>query len=351
MTDYDDELRSRVAGQLDYEFSPTGPLAANGPRASIRIAANYRRAERTTARDRLWSQMTDRYLARQPDVAREGRAALLTAGVPGAGKSRAVDQLGDVDEGWRRLDADVVKDYLIEDLVAGGHYDDVLAHELADGYPIMPAELATLVHMESVTFLDELQTGCLERGENVVIEGTLSWPPAAQQLLRQLVTRDYREVLILDVEVPRALAHEQALNRWWEGRQERIAGRGLGGRFVPPSTIDRAFPSSTDTYSVCAINVRAAFDSATAHALPVITLRVLDSTGPTPVVETHERRSGVLQPRPGPQQLSLDTDVPVTAAQLARHSFPRGTVSPKPTTPNPVAGTWPPRRPPPSASL
>lgn len=53
----------------------------------------------------MWCGMVDRYLARQCAVIREGRAALLTAGVPGAGKSSVVSQLGLVDEVWRRLDA------------------------------------------------------------------------------------------------------------------------------------------------------------------------------------------------------------------------------------------------------
>lgn len=291
------ELRAQVAAQLD-RLLGLPELDARGPRASIMIAANYYRGQRTPARDRLWSQMTDRYLARQPAVTREGRAALLTAGVPGAGKSSAVAQLGGVDEGWRRLDADIVKDYLVEDVTAAGLLDDLLKRELADGHPVMPAELAALVHLESVAFIDELRAECLAQGENVVIEGTLSWPPAARRLLGELVKREYREVVILDVEVPRELAHDQALDRWWHGRQARIAGgHGQGGRFVPATAIDHAF-TATDRHSVCAANVRAAFDSEAAHALPIITLQVLDSTGPSPVVETYERRSGVLQPGP-----------------------------------------------------
>jgi len=160
-----------------------------------------------------------------------------------------------------------------------------------------PAELASLVHLESVAFIDELRTDCLARGENVVIEGTLSWPPAAQHLLDELVQREYREVRIVDVEVPRVVAHEQALARWWAGRQDGIAGRGGGGRFVPAGAIDHAFTDPGNRRSVCAANVRAAFDSPPARALPVLTLTVYDSTGAAAITETQERRLGVLQPR------------------------------------------------------
>lgn len=111
------ELREQVAAQLDHLLA-SPELDARGPRSTLWIAANYRNGQRTPARNRFWSQLTDRYLARQQSVTRDGRAALLTAGVPGAGKSDAVATLGLVDDGWRRLDSDIVKDYLIEDLAA-----------------------------------------------------------------------------------------------------------------------------------------------------------------------------------------------------------------------------------------
>jgi len=289
-----DDLRGRVAAELTGLLAYDGPLSPSGARSTVMEPRNFRRGDVTPARRELWQELRRRYLARQPNVVREGRAALLTAGVPGAGKSRAVDQLGVVDEGWRRLDADVVKAYLIEDLVDGGRHDDLLGELLADGYPIMPAELATLVHEESVVFLDQLRGHCLSRGENVVIEGTLSWPPAGERLLGELVRRGYREVSIVDVEVAAGVAREQARNRWWRGRQGRIAGQGLGGRFVPAEAITRAFPDPEDRYSVCAANARALFDSVTARALSIITLTVHDSTGPVPVSTTQQRHAGRL---------------------------------------------------------
>lgn len=128
-----------------------------------------------------------RYLARQSDVLREGKAALLTAGPPGAGKSAALDQFGLAACGWRRLDADIVKEYLIEHALGSGRYDDLLDRQLADGHPIMPAELASLTHIESVSILDDIRAECLRHGENVVIEGTLGWAPYGARLLDELL--------------------------------------------------------------------------------------------------------------------------------------------------------------------
>ncbi len=346
-----DDLRERVAAELTERLAYDGPLSPSGARSTVMAPQNFRHGAVTPARLKLWQDLRSRYLARQPNVVREGRAALLTAGVPGAGKSRAVDRLGVVDQGWRRLDADVVKDYVVEDLVRAGRHDDLLGELLADGYPIMPAELATLVHQESVVLLDQLRVHCLSRGENVVIEGTLSWPPAGEQLVGELVRRGYREVSIVDVEVASGVAHEQALDRWWQDRGERISGHGLGGRFVPAEAIDRAFPDPADRHSVCAANARALFDPSTARALPVITLTVYDSTGPVPVSETQQRHLGQLDSKLGPEPSPADSDAPPSTAQLARRSFPNSG-PPRPSTPRAQQSPSPRRPPsPPSLSL
>lgn len=137
--------------------------------------------------------------------------------------------LGLVDDGWRRLDADIVKDYLLQDLIAAGDVEDVLAVSLADGRAVMPRGLAGLVHTESVLILDSLRADCLRRGENVVVEGTLVWESAARRLLNELTQRAYREVSIVDVEVSAEVAKAQAVDRWWAGRRDR--GNELGGRW------------------------------------------------------------------------------------------------------------------------
>lgn len=285
----DAERRTQVARQLEQLL--TGPLAPNGRRATIAQAMNFGRDGRTTTeRDALWKRIEADYLARQSDVERGGRAALLTAGVPGAGKSSAVERLGLVGDGWRRLDADDIKAYLIEELVATGAVDDVLVVELADGHQVMPAELAGIVHTESTILLDRIRADCLRRHENVVIEGTLIYEPAARELLEELSDRSYQSVTIVDVEVAVDTAHEQALTRWWSARQERIlTGQGQGGRYLPAVAIDRAFTAAAP-YSVCRANALALFNSDTAREFKVITLDVEDRI--TGSRDHHRRENG-----------------------------------------------------------
>jgi hypothetical protein len=149
-----------------------------------------------------------------------------------------------------------------------------------------------------VLILDRLRDMCLRRSENVVLEGTLVWAPAARMLLDELARRTYREASIVDVEVARGVATEQAVARWWAGRCD--PANELGGRWVPLAVIERAYPDRADRHSVCAANARALFDSPIVSELPVARLTVVDTTGPSPVTETHERRSGVLQPQSSP---------------------------------------------------
>lgn len=59
-----------------------------------------------------------------------------------------------------------VLDYLLRDAVAGGVYDDLLGRMLSDGHPVMPRELATLVHLESTMLLDQVTEICMARGEH-----------------------------------------------------------------------------------------------------------------------------------------------------------------------------------------
>lgn len=79
---------------------------------------------------------------------------------------------------------------------------------------------------------------------------------------------------------------------------------------MPRAVIDRAYPDPNDRRSMCAANARALFDSEVVRELPFARLTIIDNTGPEPVTETYERRSGALQARRRPEQLSCDTDAP-----------------------------------------
>lgn len=114
----------------------------------------------------------------------------------------------------------------------------------------------------------------MQRGENIVIEGTFSWPGLGERMLRQLGAAGYERFTIMDVEVPRERAQQQALQRWWDGRQH--SEDNLGGRFTPAAVIAALYPGD-GTGTICAANARAAFDH---HLAP-------RTSAPAPEVNGH----------------------------------------------------------------
>lgn len=68
----------------------------------------------------------------RPALQGSGKSSLLRARIP------------DLD-GYRVIDADIIKDYLIEQALDEGIYDHLLAETLADGHTLAPRELAALV--------------------------------------------------------------------------------------------------------------------------------------------------------------------------------------------------------------
>ncbi len=119
MTD-PDSLRGDVAAQL------VGLSAAGRPLNTDAAMCTAKRYAGDASRFAVRKDLISRYLKRQ-NPRRDGRSAIITAGAPGAGKTRVLHaQVYELDD-YRILDADIVKDYLIEQALEDGIYDDLLA--------------------------------------------------------------------------------------------------------------------------------------------------------------------------------------------------------------------------------
>ncbi|MEE2062276.1 zeta toxin family protein [Rhodococcus artemisiae] len=219
------------------------------------------------------------------------RCSIVTAGVPGAGKSTAIGSRGLAGRGWRVLDADRIKDHLIRDGLGRGVYDDLLDTVLPDGRRLHPRELATLVHRESTQILDTVQQHCIEMGENIVIEGTFRWDGLGAQLLTELGGAGYTDLTIVDAEVTCDTALDRAQHRWWTGRTD--PDNELGGRFTPTSAITDLYPHGS-ARSICARNARAAFEHPLSAVIESMTLFVDDYTTGTHVESTTTKHNGVV---------------------------------------------------------
>ena len=267
-----DELRTAVGMQLAALCAEGGVLrtdSADSTKSRYRI--------NDPARSKFHRQLFSDYLDRHEGPKEEG-SAIISAGVPGAGKSTMLGRYVDGLSEYRLLDADIVKVPLIERALADGIYDDLLSRRLDDGYPIAPMELAALVHRESADLIDIIRRDCLGRRENVIIEGTLSWPGQVEVIYDELAAAGYSEIRVLGVEVERETAHRQALSRWWEGRRAWCAGEdALGGRFTPPYAIDDGY--SSGAVSLCAQHALGILDRARGGDVDAVEVKILAPAG------------------------------------------------------------------------
>ncbi|BBY61544.1 hypothetical protein MSAR_46800 [Mycolicibacterium sarraceniae] len=122
--------------------------------------------------DQLIEEVAHEYRATCPDAPAHGRAAIITAGVPGAGKSVAVNLLA---TDHRRIDPDDFKDLILIRLHQAGFLDYWRNHVLTDGKPVLPSELRRWVQNASTEAANRVRAASLRLGENFVMEGTLSW--------------------------------------------------------------------------------------------------------------------------------------------------------------------------------
>lgn len=216
--------RNKIHAELTALLATGGPLAEQPERVGDFLS------------DELVAEVAMEYRARESNAPSEGRAAVVTAGPPGAGKSTAVaDLAGD----HRVIDPDAIKGLLLARLEAAGELGIRHRFLLADGKPVAPAEISWWVHRASTDAADAVRTESLRIGENFVMEGTLSWVELPAVYARELGEFEYESVVILDVEVSRSTAVEQAKKRWWDGRCD---GSTLGGRFMQDSVFASYYP-------------------------------------------------------------------------------------------------------------
>lgn len=272
----DADLREQVHTQLTALCAPGGPLAL-GSALDTSALHELSPGKWELSRLRLHADLLDPYRVVAPGGTTAGRCAIATAGPPGAGKTWAVNSaLGEL-IGWRRIDADVFKQQLIEHAVATdlGTYGKLLRILLPDGQPVAPMELAGLFHVESTRLAARALRLCLGNGEDVVIEGTLQWDGLVAEYSKALGRAGYDSLTVIDVATPLPVALERAKTRWWQGR---LAG-GMGGRFTPPDSIARMYDIKGN--SVCAANARALVEATTNLGVSAV-LETVTTTPPAP---------------------------------------------------------------------
>ncbi|MFE1286593.1 zeta toxin family protein [Streptomyces sp. NPDC058751] len=245
--------------ELQTRMSPGGDLA---PGDADTFSRFRRGALWTPERERMHSAILEEFTARCAGLPRDGHAALLTAGAPGAGKGgalRGLDAWQGRDDGLghelRRVHGIDVRDYVVLDpdqfkvaIFEHGGSPRLPPHArlLSDGRPVAPSETASLTHRESAFLQDVFEQWARAEGYNLLYDATLRDQRWNEKLLGDLRADGYDRRVLLSVEVPVEQCLAQNAGRWQHGRSEFDAGRDrYGGRMAPEVMIEDLYARST----------------------------------------------------------------------------------------------------------
>ncbi len=119
-----------------------------------------------------------------------------------------------------------------------------------------------MVHGESAILARKAIKDALQRGDNIVIDGTLSGEKNARMQLDALQGAGY-DVMVVDVETTQAVSEARTMGRWERGYLAAVNGTAasldaeMGGRWVLPSYPAALFITPEAKESVCAVNAAA----------------------------------------------------------------------------------------------
>jgi predicted ABC-type ATPase len=148
--------------------------------------------------------------------------AIVTGGLPGAGKTTVLRQHADLDlSNYLVINPDVIKDALAR---------RGLIPEVAG---LSPLEAAGLVHEESSHIAKALAHRAQAEGKNLVWDVTMSRAESCAGRIEALRSAGYTwiEAVFVDVPVEVSILRTDARHRG--GQEDYRAGLGFGGRFVP----------------------------------------------------------------------------------------------------------------------
>jgi Zeta toxin len=171
----------------------------------------------------LQNEMVDKYWAEHnlDNVPSDGEA-LITGGLPGAGKSTALEapELNVDTNDYVTLNPDEFKTFMLNN----GMAPDVAG--------LKPLEKAGLIHEESSQMAKLLAERAYASNKNVIWDLTMNSTGSVAKRLDQLDENGYRTRMVY-VDVPLAVSKDRAMGRYLDK-----ADTEMGGRYIPDAWID-----------------------------------------------------------------------------------------------------------------
>jgi predicted ABC-type ATPase len=277
-------------------------------------------------RDKLHRKIAADLYKQASGVPNEGKS-VIAGGLGGAGKSTVLRDHAGVDaKNFLTVNPDDIK----EEMAARD-----LIPEVPDHPELSPMERAALVHEESSRIALLLADMAYQDRKNMIWDVTMSSEKSAKSRIDALKRHGYNDVKGVFVDIPVETSVDRALSRYRRGIDQWRAGKGPGGRFVPPSIIRAQKTSSGQTVNRDVFSSLqkefsdwALYDNSVTGRAP----KLVDQGGPTLTAAAGRRQAQMGQERPVSEVLDdLDAgtiSIGDAAADFAGRVWPR----PQPVT-------------------
>lgn len=226
-------------------------------------------------RARIHRQIVDEIWDRHQHVPTD-RQAILTGGLAGAGKTTVLEGHAGVDTSrYLTVSADEMKD----ELTRRG-----LTPTVPDWEHLSPMEHSTLIHMETIHMADMLGERAYVAGKNVIYDSSMGGREGPASRLERMREHGYTTRGIF-VDIPVETSVQRATSRYRHGQREWLAGRGPGGRPIPPEFILAQRGSGGQTVN------RGVFEGLVREGL-FDRWDVYDNSGTAPVLIANSKQTG-----------------------------------------------------------
>jgi predicted ABC-type ATPase len=177
-------------------------------------------------------EIVDELYEKYASVPNEGKT-VIAGGLGGAGKSTVLQNFAGIPQDqYATINPDDIKEVMAE--------KDMIPQ--VEG--VSPLEASTLVHEESGLIANMLAKRLYRERKNIIWDITMSRRSSVEKRLKEMRQSGYSDFRAVFVDIPVETSVERALARHRRGVAAYSAGRGHGGRYVPPEVI-RANASAT----------------------------------------------------------------------------------------------------------
>ncbi len=179
----------------------------------------------TEERELLHDSIIQDLYSKAAEIPCEHRA-IIAGGLGGAGKTTILTEYAGIDlSRYLMINPDSIK----EEMARRGMIPEVGR--------LSPMEASDLAHEESSYLAQQLALRAQADGKNLIWDITMSTEKSTSRRIQHLREGNYSQIDGIFVDIPTEASIKRTEARHREGHNEWLAGRGLGGRYVPPEVI------------------------------------------------------------------------------------------------------------------